>query len=118
MTNRELLKTPPSLLNQVDRQRQFLLRVDGTPMPCPACKRPVNPFDAAGIDLDAYDFDDTKHDYRCPGCAAELEQVIPFVAGGGPLWHWRLNDAWLQDRLRKARAFDQQGRTEDRPAAS
>ena len=85
MTNREILKTPPSLLREVDRQRLFLLRVDGTPMPCPACKTPINLFDAAGLDLDAYDFGSTKYEYRCPGCAAELEQVVPFIAGGGPL---------------------------------
>jgi hypothetical protein len=108
MTNRELLRTPASLLGELDRQRLFLLRVDGTPMSCPACKRPVNLFDAAGIDVDGYDFGSTKHAYRCPGCAAEVEQVVPFIAGGGPLWHWVLNDAWLQNRLSKARAFEEQ----------
>jgi hypothetical protein len=53
MTNRELLKTPEQLLSELDRQRLFLLRTEGTPVPCPACKRPVTAFDAAGIDLDA-----------------------------------------------------------------
>ena len=75
MTNREILQTPRELLNEVDRQRLFLLRVEGTPVPCPACKRPVNAFEAAGIDLDDYDFGHTQHEYRCPGCAAELERA-------------------------------------------
>lgn len=109
MTNREILKTPNHLLAEVDRQRLFLLRVESTPVPCPACKRPVNAFEAAGIDLDAYDFGNTHYKFRCPGCGAHLEQIVPFLAAGGALWHWHLKDSWLQDRLRKATAFDQQG---------
>jgi len=108
MTNRELLKTPKHLLTEVDRQRLFLLRVESTPVPCPACNRPTDAFEAAGIDLDDYDFDCTRYEYRCPGCGAELEQVVPFIAAGGALWHWHLKDTWLQERLRKATAFDQQ----------
>lgn len=108
MTNRELLNTPEQMLSGLDRQRLFILRVDGTPMPCPACKQPVNLFDAAGIDLDAYDFGTTKHAYGCPACGAELEQIVPFIAGGGPGWHWEIRHTWLQERLRKAKAFDEQ----------
>jgi hypothetical protein len=108
MTNREVLQTPEQLLSELDRQRLFLLRTEGTPLPCPACKRPVNAFDAAGIDLDAYDFGTTTYAYRCPACGARLEQVVPLFPGGGTLWHWHLQDAWLQEQLRKAKAFDQQ----------
>ena len=108
MTNREILKTSKHLLGEVDRQRLFLLRVESKPVPCLACKRPVNAFEAAGIDLDDYDFGHTPYEYRCPGCGAELEQVVPFFAGGGALWHWHLKDTWLQERLRKATAFEQQ----------
>lgn len=109
MTNREILKASKEMLNPLDRQRQFLLRVEGTPVPCPACKWPSNIFEAAGIDLDAYDFGHSRHEYRCPGCGAELEQEVPVFVGGG-LWHWGLKDSWLQKQLRKARAFDQQHR--------
>lgn len=116
MTNREILQTPRQLLGTVDRQRLFLLWVKSTPVPCPACKRPVNAFEAAGIDLDDYDFGNTKYQYRCPGCGAELEQVVPFLAAGGSLWHWHLKDSWLQDRLRKATAFDQQEGQHDKPS--
>src|SRR3954453_5392639 len=118
MTNREILKTPKDLLGEVDKQRLFLLRVESTPVPCPACKQPVNAFEAAGIDLDEYDFGNTRYEYRCPGCGAALEQVVPFIAGGGALWHWHLKDSWLQERLRRARGFHppgQQGQ-EDKPA--
>lgn len=110
MTNRELLNTPEQCLTEVDRQRRYLLRVDGTPMPCPACKKPLDLFTAAGIDLDVYDFGETTYAYRCPACAAELEQVVPFIASGS-LWHWQLSHDWLQERLRKADAFDQRGDT-------
>jgi hypothetical protein len=108
MTNRQLLTTPEQLLSELDRQRLFLLRTEGTPVPCPACKRPVNAFDAAGIDLDAYDFGATKYEYRCPSCDARLEQVVPLFSGGSTLWHWHLQNDWLQEQLRKAKAFDQQ----------
>jgi hypothetical protein len=101
-----LLQTARERLSEVDRQRLFLLRTEGTPVPCPACKRPVNAFEAAGIDLDAYDFGHTPHDYRCPACGAALEQVVPLLSGGGALWHWQLQGAWLQEQLRKARTFD------------
>ena len=110
MTNQELLQAPEQVLGEVDRQRLYLLRVEGTPALCPACRRPLNAFEAAGIDLDSYDFGVTKYDYRCPDCGAELEQVVPFLAGGGPLWYWQFQFSWLQDRLRKARAFDQRSR--------
>ena len=66
MTNREISKTPKETLGSVDRQRQFLLQVEGTPLPCPACQERINVFDAAGIDINAYDFGKTKHEYRCP----------------------------------------------------
>jgi hypothetical protein len=108
MTNRELLTTPEEQLYELDKQRKFLLQVDGTEMPCPACKQRVNFFDAARLDWDAYDFGRTRHDCHCPHCQAELEQVIPFVLGVGHLWHWELKTTWLQDQLRKAKAFEQQ----------
>jgi hypothetical protein len=106
MNNHQILTTRKDRLTEVDRQRQFLLRVEGSPMPCPACKKPVNVFQAAGITLEEYDFGKTTHTYRCPACGAELEQVVPVFASGGSLWHWHLKDSWLQEQLRKAKAFD------------
>jgi hypothetical protein len=116
MTNRELLEVPESLLGKLDRQRLYLLRVERTPVPCPACQTPVNVFDAAGIDLDAYDFGATKYTFQCPACSAPLEQVLPFIAFGGPFWQWQLKGTWLQDQLRNARALDER-RSEGRDAA-
>ena len=48
MTNHEILQTPRQALAEVDRQRLFLLRVECTPVTCPACKRPVNAFERGG----------------------------------------------------------------------
>ena len=79
-------------------------------MPCPACKVCVNAIDAAGIDLDAYDFGKTQYQYRCPHCVPELEQVVPFISGAGALWHWQLKHSWLQEQLRKAKSFDQESK--------
>jgi hypothetical protein len=108
MTNRELLNTPKRLLSEVDKQRLFLLRVESAPMPCPACKKACNAFEAAGIAVDAYDFGRTGYDYTCPACGAELEQVVPLFSIG-PLWAWQLKDDWLEQQLQKAKAFDRQG---------
>jgi hypothetical protein len=111
MTNRELLNMPRPLLDEADKQRLFLLRVQGTPMPCPACKRPVHAFDAAGITVDAYDFGKTRHAYRCPACGARLEQVVPPFSIG-PFWHWRLEGGWLREQLEKAKGAEGQDRRE------
>src|SRR5262245_12890366 len=108
MTNRQLLEWPGGQLSALDSQRLFLLRVEGTPQPCPACRQPVSALDAAGVDLDDYDFGQSKCSYRCPGCGAGLEQVVPLFPAGGPLWHWQLQDHWLQGQLLKARDFDNQ----------
>jgi hypothetical protein len=106
MTNRELLHAPEESLSERDRQRLLMLRVLGRPMPCPACKVPVNTFAATGIDIDAFDGRSPRA-YRCPACAARLEQIRPTFTVGPP-WFWVLEEAWLQEQLRKARAFDQE----------
>lgn len=106
MTNREILKTPKEQLGSLDRQRQFVLRVELTPVKCPACLKPVDALTAAGIDIDAYQFGVEKQAYRCPHCQAELEQGVPFIAVG-PSWHWELKHSWLRDQMRKARFYDE-----------
>jgi hypothetical protein len=111
MTNRELRNTPHALLSEVDRQRPLLLRVEGAAMPCPACPKAVNVFDAAGLDIDQHDFSKTRPTYRCPACSAELEPVVP-VFSLGPLWPWQLKDEGRQRQLEKAREFDQQVKQE------
>ena len=111
MTNRELLNMPRSRLSEVDKQRLFLLRVEGTPMPCPACQRPVNAFDAAGITIEQYDFGKTMHTYCCPSCGAELEQVVPPFSIG-PFWHWQFSQEWLHRQLEKAKAASQPSKDE------
>jgi hypothetical protein len=107
MTNRELLNMPKTVLGEIDKQRLFLLRVEGTRQPCPVCRKPINLFEAASIDIDQYDFGKTEYTCRCPHCAAELEQVVPALSLG-PMWFWQLKEAWLQDQLSKARAWERQ----------
>lgn len=105
MTNREILDARPELLSEQDRQRQYVLRVELTVMPCPACGRGLNYFEAAHINLDDYDLGATRHECACL-CGAELEQVIPVLSGSPQPWHWRLRQSWLQTQLEKARAYD------------
>jgi Zn finger protein HypA/HybF involved in hydrogenase expression len=113
MTNRELLKTSKEKLGEVDRQRQFILQVELTPRPCPACHQPTDIVAAAGLDLDKYDVDGPRLEFRCPHCQSELEVVVPFFAVG-PGWHWKLKDSWLQERLHKALEYERLARKEDK----
>jgi len=57
---------------------------------------------AAGVDVDAFDFGQTKHSYRCQHCRAELERVVPLLATG-PGWRWLIRHEWLAAMLEKAR---------------
>jgi uncharacterized protein (UPF0212 family) len=107
MTNRELLKTPKELLSQAERQKLHVLRTELTPVPCPACRKPVDALAASDTDIDAFDFGTSKKAYHCPRCGAGLEQVVPFIAAGGPGWHWLLSHDWLAERLHRARLYDQ-----------
>ena len=113
MVNRDILKTSKALLSELDKQRLFLLRVESTPMPCPACKTPVDAITAAGIDLDDYDFGTTTYSYRCPSCRAELDQIVPAFPASASIWLWQLKDSWLQQQLKKAKAFDQQPKAKE-----
>jgi hypothetical protein len=106
VTNRELLASDGATLSGPDKQRQFLLRVELMRVACPACLQPADAISAAGIGVDEYRFGQVKHDYRCPHCGAELEQIVPAFALGPP-WHWALKHAWLAFELEKARLYDQ-----------
>jgi hypothetical protein len=117
MTNRELLQRPVGELDGLDRQRQFLLRLELTPMPCPGCRRAVHALEASGTDIDQYDFSPTKVEYCCPHCAAGLEQVVPAFSVG-PLWHWELKLDWLRQQLDKAKRFDEQAGSKPIPPPS
>jgi hypothetical protein len=92
MTNLELLKTPRALLGALDRRRPFLLRVALVARPCPDCGRPLNQFQAAGLEIDQYDPDGPDPPLYCPECQTELEQVVPLFPRG-PLWSWGVKPA-------------------------
>jgi hypothetical protein len=113
MTNRDLLNTPRHHLSPRDRQRQHVLRVETTPVPCPVCRQPLDALTAAGIDVDQYDFGKSRHKYRCPHCRAELELVVPVISLGGPGWHWQIQHQWLSAVLEKARAHDREHPTQE-----
>jgi hypothetical protein len=90
VTNRELLNTPRERLGAAERQRRFLLEVEATRLPCPACATLVDALTAAGVDVDEYDFGRAALTYRCPGCGAELERAAPAFPGGRHLWQWAI----------------------------
>lgn len=107
MTNRELLQAAKETLNAVDRQRQYVLQIERTPVPCPACKKPVDAITASGMEVDHYDFAVTRREFQCPHCQAELEQVVPFFFAAGPGWFWQLKDSWLEKKLQQASAWEE-----------
>jgi hypothetical protein len=107
VTNRELLRAPPDRLAPLDKQRRHVLAVESAPVPCPACRAPVDAVTAAGLDIDRYTFDARPPTYRCPHCGAVLDRVTPLVALG-PGWLWELNHEWLTCRLERARLYDRE----------
>ena len=98
MTNREILAHPGTFCPTSIVRSNSSLRVEGTPIPCPICTEPCSAFDAANIDIDAYDFGQTKLSFHCPTCGIELEQIVPFSAVGNS-WHWQVKSTWLQAQV-------------------
>lgn len=89
MTNSELLAYtgPASLLTSIERQSQFILRMENTPLPCPNCGQGVRRWEALGLALDAYDLTTSHPDTgECPGCGRGLIFIVPMIGG----WHWSL----------------------------
>ena len=107
MTNRVLLMIPKERLTPAERQKQFLLLTEVTPAECPACRELCDALTAAGIGVDAFDFGSGPRTYHCPRCGVTLERVAPPPALARPGWHWRLEPAWLAERLHKARLYEQ-----------
>ena len=89
MTNRELLVVPRERLSPAQRQRQALLRAELTEAPCPACRAPLSPLAAAGVDLDDWHLGQRPTGHHCPRCGVALQQAVA-PGTGGPGWCWRL----------------------------
>ena len=69
MTNREILRASGAVLSEVDRQRQYVLRVLLVSAPCPARGWGLSYLDAARIDIDEYEYDcdgASRHACACP----------------------------------------------------
>lgn len=84
--NAAILATPKVLLGGgLLSQRQYVLRMLTSPMPCPSCGRRISCAEAAGgllnIDLRK---GDTGREYRCTGCFRPLHYGLPLM--GDPFW--------------------------------
>jgi hypothetical protein len=90
MKNSELLEAESSLLTGLEQQKQFILKLNAMPRPCPNCGMAQNAFEASRIKVDDWDFNKTDEQYHCinPSCHRELRFDIPFVSL--ELWHWGL----------------------------
>lgn len=68
-----------------DRQRQFALRVQTKPRPCPGCARPVSQVEASGKPLEEWRGEwGERYPFTCPGCGLELAPTLPVVAADAP----------------------------------
>jgi hypothetical protein len=74
------------------RQEAFLARLQLTPVPCPACKFPLNVLVAQATYAELYEQlpevvrKDQHH--ACPRCGARVIYRVPLV---GPAYAWELN---------------------------
>lgn len=81
LTNSELLDAAGPLYS-LDKQRRYVLQTEVLPRrPCPACFHQSNVLEAAGVELDAYDFGSTELEYRCPNCKRALRNDLLFLSG-------------------------------------
>jgi len=100
MKNSELLNTEPELLGSIDRQKRFLVSAFSYPLPCPnqGCGKPVNVFEAMGIDIDDYVFSgpnssyNQHQKYECPHCHYKLRKIVPIFKLNEPGHHWVIDE--------------------------
>jgi predicted RNA-binding Zn-ribbon protein involved in translation (DUF1610 family) len=84
MKNSELLSTdaPPSrLLNGLERQRQYVLRIEVGPFACPNCGTEHAKWEIHGItNVNDYDLSKSHGDEgKCKACGRGLRYMVPFV---------------------------------------
>lgn len=89
LTNMQLLSEhqPKALLTAIERQRQFVLRINAAQCACPSCGHPSNIFEAQNVEINDYDFGATQHPAECPSCKRPLKQQVPITGG----WHWAID---------------------------
>lgn len=90
MTNRELLDWSGSedMLYGLERQRRYVLRIEGEKKACPNCGNPMTAWEGRGFaDVDSYDLTE-QHDNAgtCTKCGRAIKFTLPLMGE----WHWRL----------------------------
>lgn len=81
---RMLLTTQKALLDPLDQQRQFVLRMALAPCRCPACKAVICQVSASTGDWDTEMDRHTSDDaYACPSCQALLTWYLTFQGQQG-----------------------------------
>lgn len=83
MTNSELLTTdtPKRLLRELEKQRQYVLRIEVGPFACPNCGTEHAKWEIHGItDVNDYDLSKSHGDEgKCKSCGRGLRYCVPFV---------------------------------------
>lgn len=89
MTNKELLayNGPEKLLVGIDRQRRFVLRIEGQPKPCPSCGTLMTAWQGRGFaNVEDYDLMKVQNDFgECVGCQRAIRFALPMIGD----WHWQ-----------------------------
>jgi hypothetical protein len=90
MTNTQILNSNSgAFLTANQKQVRFVMSMELKQMPCPNCGEPHNLPQAAGLEIDDFNFDTSANDRvgRCRKCRRTLIFVLMMIGG----WHWRLD---------------------------
>lgn len=83
MKNSELLTYSGTILSGLERQRQYVLRMQVGPFECPNCGTPHAKWEIHGIaDVDDYDLGKLHPDEgHCKSCGRGLRYCVPLIGG-------------------------------------
>jgi hypothetical protein len=89
MKNSELFAAPKHLLGGLDKQRQYVMKIEMARKACPNCGELHNVPEAAGVAFDDYDFSAADSDRKgpCRKCKRTLIFTVPLMGD----WFWRLD---------------------------
>jgi hypothetical protein len=82
----------PENLTQIQKQQNFVRKMNSQPMPCPRCAQPQTIYQAAGMltaqQMDEFDDTAVVRDLKCVTCHTPLQQSVVFAIG--EVWHWEV----------------------------
>jgi len=91
LTNTEILEADKAHLTSMQRQVQYVAKLETQRKGCPNCGTLSNLPEAAGVRVDDFNFANHGSDRigACRGCQRTLIFTLPLIGD----WHWRLDPA-------------------------